>query len=65
MSNFENLIIAFLLGMVVMIIISINIYTHIDVNYEVYKRIVPIVKIECVNNKCDTTYIYTITSDMK
>ncbi len=51
----------FLFGMFVLIlsVFGMGVLVSQDEVKQVKHKVVPVIKVECMNSKCDTTYIYT------
>ena len=50
----------FIVGLVLLVLVSLGIGLEMGLqsNKQVKHKIEPQVKVECVDNKCDTTYVY-------
>jgi len=51
----------FLFGMFILIlsVFGMGVLVSQDEVKQVKHKVVPVIKVECMNSKCDTTYIYT------
>jgi hypothetical protein len=55
----------FIVGLVLLVLVSLGIGLEMGLqsNKQVKHKIEPQVKVECVDNKCDTTYIYVFNEE--